>query len=166
MQDKLPPRTYMTLRLDALNSMAKQLGSRRHEKALGLTLRDVRLLLLIHERPGLTVGELVDMSFLERTMVSKGITQLSQLGLVERNVGTADARQMGLTLTTRGQAAAEKASAIALEGIGDMLSVLSPHERDIFEVALEKLTLKVRTDLDEVLRIEAEQSSGKKASRR
>ncbi|WP_434670990.1 MarR family winged helix-turn-helix transcriptional regulator (plasmid) [Klebsiella sp. B345] len=163
---KMPPRTYMTLRLDALNSMAKQLGSRSHEQALGLSLRDVRLLLLIHEQPGLTVSELVDMSFLERTMVSKGITQLSQLGLVDRNIITADARQIGLTLTIKGQDTARKASDIALEGIGGMLSVLTPHERDVFEVALEKMTAKVRADLEEMRQEEANQIPGEKRVRR
>jgi DNA-binding MarR family transcriptional regulator len=163
-KDKLPPRASTTLRLDAPNSMAKPLGSRRHEHALGLTLRDVRLPLLMHERPGLTVGERVKRSFVERTMVSKGITQPSQMGLVERNVVSTDARQMGLTLTERGQEAAEKARNIALDGIGGGCQ-LSQHEREIFEIALEKLTLKVRMDLDDIMRVEAEQRSGKRASR-
>jgi hypothetical protein len=71
---------------------------------------------------------------------------------------------MGLTLTERGQEAAEKARNIALDGIGGGCQ-LSQHEREIFEIALEKLTLKVRMDLDDIMRVEAEQRSGKRASR-
>ncbi|MGY2049763.1 MarR family winged helix-turn-helix transcriptional regulator [Methylobacterium sp. JK268] len=144
----------MTLRLDALNSMAKQLGSRLHEKALGLSLRDVRLLLLVHEQPGLTVGELVEMSFLERTLVSKSVTQLSRMKLVKRCAVVEDARQVGLRLTATGEETARRAREIALNGINGMMSVLTPHEREIFEIALEKMTLKVSTDLEAVLRAE------------
>lgn len=161
MTDEAPrgERGYMTLRLDALNSMAKQLGSRNHEAALGLALREVRLLLLIQDHPGLSVGELVALSFLERTLVSKGVTQLSQLGLVERRVDARDARQFGLRLTRKGQGAARTASTIARTGIADMLSVLTPHEREVFETALEKMTAKVQADLDHALQADAAASS-------
>lgn len=158
MTEKIPstsPSGYMTLRLDALNSMAKQLGSRSHEAALGLTLREVRLLLLIQEHPGLSVSELVARSFLERTLVSKGVTQLCQLGLAERRADARDARQIGLRLTRKGQTAARTASAIARTGIEGMLSVLTPQEREIFEGALEKMTAKVQSDLDAALQADA-----------
>ena len=147
---RLPPRTYMTLRLDALNSMAKQLGSWAHEKVSGLSLRDVRLLLLIRERPGMTVGELVEMSFLERTIVSKSLTQLSQKKLVERCSVIGDARQIGLRLSSTGEVTAREASEIALSGINGMMSVLTPHERETFEIALEKMTMKVMDDIEKV----------------
>lgn len=162
MDKKRLPRTYMTLRLDALNSMAKQLGSYSHEKAFGLTLRDVRLLLLIQEQSGLTVTELVERSFMERTTVSKGVTKLNQLGLVKRNPIISDARHIGLTLTSRGEEIARQASEIALKGINGMLSVLTPTEREVFETALEKMTAKVSADLELLLRTEFSQHSDQK----
>lgn len=140
---------YLTLRLDELNSRAKEVGSMRHESQLGLALREVRLIILISDETGININTLVENSFLERTIVSRTITKLCQLGLVNRVVDDKDARQTKLFLTPEGMTAAQKAKKLSDEGVTSMLATLTPHEREIFELSLEKVLTKVLSDLEE-----------------
>lgn len=134
-----PAHGYLTLRLDALNSMAKELAGRRHETTLGLTLREVRILLIVRENPGISIGQLIQRSYLEKTIVSRCVTALARLGWVARNVSEVDTRQFSLSLTKPGQVAATKAAEIATHFIDHMLSVLSARERDVLDTALERM---------------------------
>ncbi|SBS25530.1 Multidrug resistance operon repressor [Marinomonas spartinae] len=140
---------YLTLRLDELNSRAKEVGSMRHESQLGLTLREVRLIILIADETGININSLVENSFLERTIVSRTVTKLCQSGLVRRVVNDKDARQTQLFLTPEGVTTAQKAKKLSNEGVASMLATLTPYEREVFELSLEKVLAKVLTDLEE-----------------
>lgn len=132
-------RGHLTLRLDAINAMWKALGTIDHEATIGLSLREARLLLIVRQEPDLTISQLVERSFLEKTIVSRAVTRLCQMKLLRRSVGSADARHLHVALTRKGAAVAERADDIATSGIERTMSVLTPQERKVFETALEKI---------------------------
>ncbi len=149
--DVVDPDTYITLRVHALNSILLQIGNHYHSHISGLNFTEVRLILLIRSHPGLTVNELVKLSFTERTIVSKSITQLTQRGLVIRCSENGDGRRYKLSLTRQGSVIAEKTNERAMEGIKSMMSVLTPHEKEVLDVALQKITYQAQKDLEKLL---------------
>jgi DNA-binding MarR family transcriptional regulator len=140
---------YLTLKIHALNTLLSQKVTQHHEPVSGMTLTEVRLLLLIRSNPGLTVSELVMISFTERTLVSKAITSLCQKGFVERNSKTnRDGRRIRLTLTEKGGCIAKQTHELSMKGLDQMMSILSKQECEIFNTVLNKITRHVQEELE------------------
>lgn len=90
---------YLNILLDLAAQRTRERGDRAYERVLGMPLRDVRLLRIIGTQPGISMGALSDGSGLEKTLASKVIGSLVKRGLVERQIGRKDARNVHLMLT-------------------------------------------------------------------
>lgn len=139
------------MRLDILSALFKDLGELMHQRKYGLSVREVRLLLQIHHNPGLTMTQLVDLTYMDKTITSRAVTSLSQKGLVQRLVGEQDARQVNLVLTARGEELALEASSSVTSHTEKAMSELSSKERDVFDRALDLLTHSARAALEREL---------------
>ena len=93
---------YINVLLDLASERTRDRGSRVYEIELGLSIRDVRLLRMIGGAPGITMGQLVQTCAIEKTLVSKLVGSLVQRELVQRQIGSEDARQIHLSLTPSG----------------------------------------------------------------
>lgn len=94
---------YLNALLDQATTRTQERGSLIYELKLGVSLRELRALRAIGNTPGLTMGALVERCGIEKTLASKLISALVQRGLVERRIGTHDARQIELYLTDQGR---------------------------------------------------------------
>lgn len=128
----VPIPNYLTLRLDVLSGVLMTLGDEAHQARDGVSVREVRLLLLVRLHPGLSMSRLVELAFMEKTMASKAVTALTQAGLLERRVGEEDARQVSLHLTRKGAGVAERAHRFVQQSTDEMLSVLPEAQRTVF----------------------------------
>jgi DNA-binding MarR family transcriptional regulator len=131
---------YITLRLDVLSGLMKDVAEHAHQKRDGVSVREVRLLLQVSDNPGLTMSRLVELSFMEKTMVSKAVTSLTRAGLIRRHIDAADARKISLELTRKGKGAADRARQYVLDSTDAVMSRLTPVQRTSFEDALGVLT--------------------------
>lgn len=93
---------YLNALLDLAAQRTRERGDRVYGHMLGLSIRDIRALRLIAVRPGITMGELAEASALEKTLLSKLVASLLKRGLVAREIGARDARNIQLTLTDAG----------------------------------------------------------------
>lgn len=93
---------YLNLLLDLASQRSRERGNRVYEIVLGIPARDLRLLRTIGNDPGLTMGELAYRTTVEKTLASKLVGSLVERGLVQRQIGSTDARQIQLTLTDAG----------------------------------------------------------------
>ncbi|ADU37652.1 DNA-binding MarR family transcriptional regulator [Variovorax boronicumulans] len=93
---------YINVLLDLASERTRDRGSRVYEIEVGLSIRDVRLLRMIGGAPGITMGQLVQTCAIEKTLVSKLVGSLVQRELVQRQIGSEDARQIHLCLTPSG----------------------------------------------------------------
>lgn len=134
-----PAPLYITLRLDVLSGLMKEVAEAAHQKRDGVSVREVRLLLLVREHPGLTISRLVELSFMEKTMVSKAITSLTRAGLIQRQIGTQDARQVALELTRKGKGVAQRAHQYVLDATDALMSILPDKQRETFDDVLGRL---------------------------
>lgn len=131
---------YLTFRLDVLSGLAKRQGSALYEHEFGVSLRELRVLRLVLQEPGMTQNRLVEVSYLDKTIVSKLVTKLVQRGLLERRVGAPDARFVNLFLTADAQALMQRAGRMGRKLERVMLTAaLTAGEREAFEAALQKL---------------------------
>lgn len=148
---------YINVLLDTAAERTRERGSRVYEIEFGISLRDLRLLRLVGNSPGISMGELVKLSAIEKTLASKLVGALVRRGFIKRQVGVDDARQIHLSLTETGVDFALKAEPLGKKLEARFLHCLSENEirmltqilqklidseaasRDAFEATIEKL---------------------------
>ncbi|MGJ7565950.1 MarR family winged helix-turn-helix transcriptional regulator [Variovorax sp. GB1R11] len=130
---------YINLLLDIASERTLDRGSRVYELELGIPSRDVRLLRMIGSSPGITVGQLVQRSAIEKTLVSKLVSSLVQRQLVERHIGIEDARQVQLCLTDLGIDLVMRAEPLGHEMEARFLDCLTEEEMKSLRRILQKI---------------------------
>ncbi|WP_160142315.1 MarR family winged helix-turn-helix transcriptional regulator [Pigmentiphaga humi] len=132
--------TYFTYKLDMIKSEAVRQVNELYRKELGLVVRDLRVLRQIGDAPGIGVSALQAATFIEKTVLSKVVSRLIELGLAERTISPRDARAFELTLTAKGRKVREKADRI---GAGHEQEVMfgdfSQEELESLDYLLDKL---------------------------
>ena len=135
-----PRLEHLNFHLDVLSEMAKGVASDLYEAECGVTLRELRVLRFVDMQPGISLGPLIALTYLEQTLVSKLVTALAKRGLLTRSTGTVDARVIHLHVTKEGQAVVRKSDRIGKEFDQQLMSVLSPDEKEVLFRCIRKLT--------------------------
>ena len=120
----------------ALLRLAREL--RREIHTLGVTGGQVSLLVAIKYSPGIGVRELASLERMSPAAISKAITKLEQLGLVERRE-LEDKRRVGLAVSEKGHQVLRSVRSRRTIWLADRLKALSSEERRAVEAALEPL---------------------------
>jgi DNA-binding MarR family transcriptional regulator len=135
-----PRLEHLNFRLDVLSELAKGVASGVYEAECDVTLRDLRVLRFVGMQPGISLGPLIELTYLERTLVSKLVTTLANRGLLTRSTGSTDARVIHLHLTRKGEAIVRKCERIGKMFDERLMSVLSAEEKRVLFHCVEKLT--------------------------
>lgn len=104
--------SYLTYKLDLLKSELVRQVNEQYRSALGLSIRDFRILRKINESPGIQLNHLQAETFIEKTVLSKMVSNLVELGLMTRSISPHDARAYELHLTDAGQRLREQADQV------------------------------------------------------
>lgn len=144
-----PPKAFLndrlTFRLDVLAAEAISANDQLFIDTLGLTVREVRVLRLIDDFPGITFIEICGATGIERTLTSRIIRKLMADGLVSRDNAEDDARRYRLSTTPVGKQRRLEARALsdALEEV--LMQPLSAQEIKHLKSLLDRLALWVRS---------------------
>ncbi|MFM9923729.1 MarR family transcriptional regulator [Variovorax sp. H27-G14] len=130
---------YINVLLDQATERTRDRGSRVYEIELGISLRDIRLLRAVGGSPGITMGQLVQVCAIEKTLVSKLVSALVQRDLLKRQIGNEDARQIHLYLSKAGVDLVMRAEPIGHEMEARFLDCLSVAEADTLRRTLAKI---------------------------
>jgi DNA-binding MarR family transcriptional regulator len=120
----------------ALLSLAREL--RREIHSLGVTGGQVSLLVAVKYAPGIGVRELAEQERISKAAVSKAITKLEQMGLVERQE-VQDKRRVGLKVSEKGHQVLRSVRSRRTIWLAERLKGLSPEELARVEAAIEPL---------------------------
>ncbi len=112
---------------------------RKETEGLGVTSRQVTLLWLIRNRPGLSLRELAAEERISAPALSGHVDRLEKAGLLERTRDDSDRRRVGLSLTEEGARLLKSVRARRTSWLADRLKGLDPAELEAIEAALEPL---------------------------
>ncbi len=112
---------------------------RRETEQLGVTSRQVTLLWLVREHPGLTLGELAALEGISAPSLSAHVDRLERAGLLERVRRGDDRRCVGLALTPAGSQLLRRVRRRRTTWLARRLSRLEAGEVEAIERALEPL---------------------------
>lgn len=94
----------LTYRLETLANSAISTNDPLFIEKLGCNIRELRVLRLIDDHPGIEFNEIMRITGLDRSLVSRLIRSLLEKELVSRVNSTEDARRYGLFTTETGKA--------------------------------------------------------------
>ncbi len=112
---------------------------RKETEGLGVTSRQVTLLWLIRNRPGLSLRELAAEERISAPALSGHVDRLEKAALIERTRDDSDRRRVGLTLTEEGARLLKRVRARRTSWLAGRLKGLKPAELEAIEAALEPL---------------------------
>jgi DNA-binding MarR family transcriptional regulator len=152
---KAGPERYLTYRLDVLSTGAIRMANEVYAARCGLAVRELRILRLIDDNPGITFSDLTEETKFERSLASRLLNGLLREGLVERENSTADARVFHLRTTEAGRERRRLAAAIGQKLEAHLLRPLNKPQRAGLLEAIEILTEWVYGDFARELDLDA-----------
>lgn len=139
-QPKASAERYLTYRLDVLSTGAIRMGNGVYEAQCGLSVRELRVLRLVDDHPGITFSDLAEKTRFERSLASRLLNRLLREGLVERTNNASDARVFFLRTTTAGKERRRLAARVGSKLEAHLLKPLSERQRVQLLEAIELLT--------------------------
>ena len=132
--------SYFTYKVDLIKSEAVRQVNELYRADLGLVVRDLRVMRQIGDVPRISVSALQEATFIEKTVLSKVVARLIELGLVTRAISARDARSFELSLTAKGKRVRERADLIGHAHEQEvMFGEFTAEEQDTLEYLLNKL---------------------------
>jgi DNA-binding MarR family transcriptional regulator len=115
-------------------------------RELGCSIREIRVLRIVDDHPGITFVEIWDKSGLERSLTSRILQKLIGEGLLLRTSSGTDARKYHLSTTPKGQALRQRGRVIsdALEAL--LLAPFPAADRTRLFQQIERLGTWVRSE--------------------
>lgn len=134
---------YLTYRMTQVVNTAIKIADPIYQAAVGLKIRELRVLRLIHEHPHSTSSELLNMIELDKSLLSKNLTFLEEEGLITRQSDPNDARRQYINLSRKGekiwQQAEEVGQKLEREIFADLSETQWKQLHDLLNVSWESL---------------------------
>jgi DNA-binding MarR family transcriptional regulator len=129
----------LTYRLNMLASKAIAENDEIFLRETGLAIRELRVLRLIEDNPGMTFVDIAGWTGLERSLTSRIIQRLLREELIVRINSRQDARRFDLHITESGRAVCRIGEEVSdrLEEV--LMEPLTEEERQVLDGLLEKL---------------------------
>jgi DNA-binding MarR family transcriptional regulator len=117
--------------------------ARRCSRDSGLTSEQSKAIQLIAEKGAVAVGALATLLGLTKSGVSKNLTKLETMGLIERHKDLSDGRGVDVRLTNSGRNAAKTLGVVMFNSFGTLLEEIPRENRKRLILALEEVALVV-----------------------
>ena len=117
----------------ALASIAEEgigTADRLFRQRFGWDVRELRVLRLVRDTPGITFTALARLTRFERSLTSRILTRMIKAGLIERIGVEGDGRQYTFVMTAEGERLCAEADPLSLEMEAMMLAPLTAEQRE------------------------------------
>ena len=137
---KRPPHRYLTYKLDLLKTLATKAIDPHYQVLAGMRVRELRLLRLLHDQPGIAATELRQQLVLDKTLLSKNLSDLEKRGLIQRATDPNDSRVQRLSLSEEGTRAWLESERIGRQLEHEMFGELPPADWQRLHELLDEVT--------------------------
>jgi len=138
-EDELVLDAYLPYRLSVASNAVSDLIARAYQDRFGLAVPQWRLICVLAEDGGLTQGQLVARTVMDKVTVSRAAQGLLKRRLVARSEHHADGRSHVLTLTREGAGLYAEIAPLALAYEAALIAGLAPDEVALLKRLLARL---------------------------
>lgn len=114
-------------------------ANRLFKDRFGWDVRELRVLRLVRDTPGITFTSLAWLTRFERSATSRILTRMIRAGLIERTGVENDGRRYTCTITPAGEALCRRADPLSMELEELMLAPLTARQRESLAAIMETL---------------------------
>jgi DNA-binding MarR family transcriptional regulator len=130
---------YLPYRLSVASNAVSGLIARAYQDRFGLSVPQWRLICVLAEDGGLTQGQIVARTVMDKVTVSRAAQGLLNRHLVSRSDHHADGRSHVLALTVQGEGLYAEIAPLALAYEAALIAGLSPNEVELLKRLLARL---------------------------
>lgn len=138
-EDELVLDAYLPYRLSVASNAVSDLIARAYQDRFGLAVPQWRLICVLAEDGGLTQGQLVARTVMDKVTVSRAAQGLLKRRLLARSEHEADGRSHVLSLTGEGSSLYEEIAPLALAYEAALIAGLAPDEVALLKRLLARL---------------------------
>lgn len=131
--------TFLPYQLAVLASRASRNLSQTYQDRFGLSIPEWRVMAHLSQEGHVSVREIHERVDMDKSKVTRASQRLEMAGLIMKEVNETDRRLVTLSLTPKGLDTMAQIAPLADAFAEDLLSVLEPSERDVFQSVVEKL---------------------------
>lgn len=135
-------------RLNRLAFLSSAIAESINKEHYGLDKQEWRFIGLLGAFQPMSLKGLAKEANIDKSRASKSVASLTQRGLIIRKTDEHDGRGIQLSLSPGGQALYAKVFPMALSRNSEILNVLNPAEKELFDHILDKLIFKSKIMLD------------------
>jgi DNA-binding MarR family transcriptional regulator len=132
---------FVPYRLSVLTNRVSNAIARSYSERFDLSVAEWRVMAVLGQVSGLSAGEVVRRTEMDKVQVSRAVAGLARRRRVQKQPDSSDGRVTRLALTSRGRAIYDEIVPRALELEEQFLAGLAPDERITFNELIEKLSL-------------------------
>jgi len=134
----------LSYRIHRLANALSRGAALRYRREFGVSLMEWRILALLGGFAPMTLKELAKESGLDKSQASRAVAALVGRGLVLRETGREDAREVALRLSAEGRRTCDGLMHAARERNAAFLACLSEQERAVLDAAILRLEAEAR----------------------
>ncbi len=135
-------------RLNRLAFLSSSLAESINQDLFDLDKQGWRFIGLLGAFQPMSLKMLAKEANIDKSRASKAVASLSERGLIQRRGSESDGRSIELSLSEKGEELYASAFPIALRRNNEILDVLTPEEREQFDVILDKLIFRTKILMD------------------
>lgn len=132
---------FLPYRFSILGERLSRALGRVYQDAFGISIPEWRVMAVLGECGSCSTRQVIERTEMDRVKVSRAVIRLSDMALVEQKPLANDQRAHTLKLTRRGSGIYRQILPMARALEAELVSVLSPLERDALDSILTKLHL-------------------------
>ncbi|MEO0981330.1 MAG: MarR family transcriptional regulator [Pseudomonadota bacterium] len=146
MTDRLRLSEFLPYRLSVLSNAVSGGIAEAYAADVGISMRQWRVMAILGERAGATATDVARRAQMDKVAVSRAVSSLVSLGLVERKTSADDGRNAHLFLSSAGQAVYDRVVPIAHAHEARLIAGLTAAERATLAELLGKLAKSASPD--------------------
>lgn len=135
-------------RLNRLAFLSSTLAESINQDLFGLDKQSWRFIGLLAAYAPMSLKTLAKEANIDKSRASKAVASLSERGLIQRKNSDRDGRSIQLSLSEEGEKLYASAFPIALRRNNEILDVLTPQEKELFDTIIDKLIFRTKILMD------------------
>ncbi|WP_250461030.1 MarR family winged helix-turn-helix transcriptional regulator [Microbulbifer litoralis] len=138
-RDDLLLEKFLPYRLSVLSNRVSNAIAQAYGTRFELTIPAWRVMAILGRFPDLSAADLVEQTAMDKVAISRAVSSLFKNDYISRSEDPSDRRRQVLNLTELGREVYERIVPLAQQYENDLMSSLSPEERQQLDSIIEKL---------------------------
>ena len=130
---------FLPYRLAILSHSVSRSIASIYERRFGVSIPEWRVIAIVGRFPDLSAVEVAERTVMDKVAVSRAVTKLIKVGVIDRKFADADRRRSILNLSSKGREVHDEIAPLALQMEADLLEDLTADEIAVLDTVIDKL---------------------------